>query len=128
MNKEVERFLVDCGEYHYYDRADPSDVLALSALKNRMLEVRKDRAPGGILTNVYDWDFIPKALQHRAISRLFYRIGYSWGFDKATAIKLTAALCLIEISPEIKSTVVDLFKVANKTGCFAIHGLSANLR
>lgn len=126
MNKDVRRFINDIGEYHDYNNAEPIDVVALRALKDRMLESRENRADGGILTDAYSWDFMPRDAQSRAIRRLFYSIGHAWGFDRSDSIKLTAATCLINISPFVKDTVAKMYE-KNTSGLFYVHGLYSYL-
>lgn len=126
MRKEVRHFIELLAEYRNYHHAEPVDVVALAALKNRMLKIRKNRVEGGILTNAYDWDFMPQDVQRKAVSFLFYKIGHAWGFDQANAIKLAASMCLIGISPFVKTTVAEIY-VNAEGGTFFVHGLTSHL-
>lgn len=126
MNKEVKGYVSDWCEYRQYEHRSELDVLALTALKNRLFQVIGDRAPGGILTHAYEWDFVPVEYQRNAIDHLVGRIGFSWGYDRESAIKQEAFRALTSASPFIKEAAENSYRKYRKSypGSFYVHGVN----
>lgn len=130
MKIAVEKMIMDVASYATYDRASELERLATKALVEKLLQIKPvDRAPGGILTDAWSWDFIPQSAQAKALDRLLYKIGVSWGFDKESAIKLQGVRMMIDLSPHAKKVIKESYDKyrALCQHTFFVHGLLSYL-
>lgn len=129
MQKQITLFIENCCSFGNYEKLSPLEILSLRALKDRLLNQKGERAKNGILTDAWEWDFIPIMAQKKAIDRFIYKVGNAWGFDNQSAIKLSAAVKAIDISSNCKILVRMAYNTYSKScsGTFSIHGLGAHL-